>query len=130
MDTYCRTLSANGSYVKIILILKCYNLFTLLLYYINDFLCRKASWARLGIKNIHDKVGLDRRIVQHVVHQHYKPPSRYNDIALFRLEYEVHFSESIKPICLNSDQLLNPETQIATGWGRTATGWLHYTFKS
>jgi hypothetical protein len=24
------------------------------------------------IKNIHDKVGVDRRIVQNVVHQHYK----------------------------------------------------------
>lgn len=66
----------------------------------------------------------DYRIVQHVIHSDYKPPSLYNDIALFRLEVDVEFTAYVRPICLNSDPLLNPTVQIATGWGRTSTGFL------
>jgi len=66
----------------------------------------------------------DFRIVEHVTHPDYKPTvdKRYNDIALFRLETDVIFSSYIRPICVNADPLLNPSPQIATGWGRTATG--------
>lgn len=85
-------------------------------------ICRNASWARLGISNVHENVGEDHRIVQHVAHHGYRPASRYYDVALLRLEKHVKFSENVKPICLNSNQLLNPRTQIATSWGRASTG--------
>lgn len=60
--------------------------------------------------------------MQHIGHPQYKPPSRYNDLALLGLEKEVEFSKYVKPICLNSNQGLNPKEQIATGWGKIATG--------
>lgn len=62
------------------------------------------------------------QIVDHVVHPCYRPPSVYNDIALFRLETDVEFSEYITPICLNSDPYLEQYTQVATSWGKTSFG--------
>lgn len=88
----------------------------------------KARWARVGDLNIvlttDDARPKDYEIVQHVLHPDYKPPSRYNDIALFRLKTNVEFSAYIKPICLNTDPLLTPpkQTALATGWGRTSLG--------
>lgn len=64
----------------------------------------------------------DYRIVKHVLHPNYTSTSRYNDIAVFRLEQTVEFSAHVRPICLNTDPLLTPPNQIATGWGRTALG--------
>lgn len=90
------------------------------IYIYTCFMNREATWARLGVSSVKKGTSKDYRIVQHVVHQGYKPPSRYNDIALFGLETDVEFSKYIKPICLNSNKLLNPKTQIATGWGRTS----------
>lgn len=54
-------------------------------------------------------------IEQHIIHPDYKPPSMYNDIALFKVSTEVKFSSSVRPICLNWDPLLNPKEQIAIG---------------
>lgn len=64
----------------------------------------------------------DYRIVRHVIHPDYKPPSKYNDIALFQTDVNVEFSVYVRPICLNTDPQLNPKVQIATGWGATSTG--------
>uniref|UniRef100_A0A2S2Q5K2 Serine protease snake n=1 Tax=Sipha flava TaxID=143950 RepID=A0A2S2Q5K2_9HEMI len=84
-----------------------------------------ARWARLGdlntIVNTDNAQHKDYRIMEHVLHPDYKPPSLYNDIALFRLKEVVEFTSYIRPICLNFDPMLNPTVQIATGWGRTST---------
>jgi transmembrane serine protease 9 len=86
-----------------------------------------ARWARLGdlntIVNTDNAQHKDYRIMEHVLHPDYKPPSLYNDIALFRLKEVVEFTSYIRPICLNFDPMLNPTVQIATGWGRTSTGY-------
>ncbi|XP_015364029.1 PREDICTED: venom protease-like isoform X1 [Diuraphis noxia] len=88
----------------------------------------KARWARLGVleRVVNEDNAVqpkDYRIVEHVIHPEYKPPSLYNDIALFRLERDVVFSEDVRPICLNTetDLSLTPLKQIATGWGRIST---------
>lgn len=85
-----------------------------------------ARWARLGDLNIASTADEaqpeDYRIIEHVLHPEYKPPAQYNDIALFLLEKEVEFSKYVRPICLNSDPLINPTVQIATGWGQIYTG--------
>ena len=86
-----------------------------------------ARWARLGvIDRSVNKASIvqpkDYRIVHHEIHPDYKPPSLYNDIALFQLESDVEFSDAVRPICLNTDLSATPLKQIATGWGRTATG--------
>lgn len=87
-----------------------------------------ARWARLGvIDRFVNKASIvrpkDYRIVHHEIQPDYKPTSLYNDIALFRLEKDVEFSDAVRPICLNTDLSVTPLKQIATGWGRTATGW-------
>jgi len=90
----------------------------------------KARWARLGVleRVVSEDNAIqpnDYRIVQHVIHPEYRPPSLYNDIALFRLERDVVISKDVRPICLNTDTDLSstPLKQIATGWGRISTGW-------
>lgn len=84
--------------------------------------CRTVIWARLGVSNINRLTGKYYRVQQSIPHPDFDLPSRYDDIALFRLEVEVQFSQFIKPICLNTNQLSNPNSLIATGWGRTSTG--------
>ncbi|CAI6366349.1 unnamed protein product [Macrosiphum euphorbiae] len=86
----------------------------------------KARWARLGVlERVVSETNVDRpndyEIVGHIIHPDYNPPSLYNDIALFRLERNVVFSEKVRPICLNTDPNLTPPKQIATGWGRIST---------
>ncbi|XP_022170994.1 venom protease-like isoform X2 [Myzus persicae] len=88
-----------------------------------------ARWVRLGVSERvptllnerNEARSKDYRIVEHIIHPDYKPPLLYNDIALFRLEREVEFSEKVRPICLNSDPYLTPIKQIVTGWGRIST---------
>ncbi|XP_050545992.1 clotting factor G beta subunit-like [Daktulosphaira vitifoliae] len=85
-----------------------------------------ARWVLLGLINtdwIDDK---DRQanlyeIEKRVLHKNYRPTSMYYDIALFRLNREVEFSENIRPICLNSDHLFNPTEVIATEWDQNVT---------
>jgi len=97
------------------------------IYNIFLILRNKARWARLGVlERVVNESNADRpkdyQIVEHVIHPDYNPPSLYNDIALFRLERNVVFSEKVRPICLNTDPSFTPLKQIATGWGRISTG--------
>lgn len=84
-----------------------------------------AQWVRLGdldyISETDEARPKDYKIVERIVHPNYKPPSLYNDIALFRLERDVEFSAFVRPICLNTDHSFRPPAIIATGWGRTET---------
>jgi len=86
---------------------------------------RTVSWARLGVLNIYsesdDPSPADYKVVERVVHPKYNSTYVYNDIALFRLEEEVKFSEHVRPVCLNTVQNLNFDMATATGWGRTST---------
>ncbi|XP_060870124.1 serine protease snake-like [Metopolophium dirhodum] len=83
-----------------------------------------AKWARLGELDYNSKTAnarpTDYKIVDRIIHPNYKPPSLYNDIALFRLERDVDFSAYVRPICLNTDNTSTPPTVMATGWGKTA----------
>ncbi|XP_050545990.1 serine protease snake-like [Daktulosphaira vitifoliae] len=85
-----------------------------------------AKYVRLGDLDIEtdtdDAKPSDFEIIQRVIHPNYKQTvSRYNDIALFRLNKDVKLSEYIRPICLNSDPSLNFYEVIASGWGQTET---------
>ncbi|XP_029343087.1 venom protease isoform X2 [Acyrthosiphon pisum] len=87
---------------------------------------RTVSWARLGVLNIYslqsdDPGPADYKVVERVVHPKYNSTYVYNDIALFRLEVEVKFSEHVRPVCLNTVQNLSFDMTTATGWGRTST---------
>lgn len=85
-----------------------------------------ARWVRLGDLNyLNDTDGArpkDYKVVQRVIHPKYRSPSLYYDIALFRLEKNVEYSEFVRPTCLNTNQFLNPTTLVASGWGQTDFG--------
>jgi len=87
-----------------------------LVYHRNSFILNlrnMARWARLGVLQRVFNVNLpkDYQIVEHIIHPDYKPPSLYNDKALFRLERDVEFSEEVRPLCLNSNPSLTPTKQ-------------------
>jgi len=95
--------------------------------YRNIFIFRRfANWARLGeldyLSETDDARPKDYKIVQRIIHPNYKSTSSYHDIALFRLEKDVEFSPFVRPICLNTDNMLRPPAIIATGWGKTDVG--------
>ncbi|XP_067000881.2 venom protease [Anabrus simplex] len=52
-------------------------------------------------------------------HPDYKPPAKYNDIGLIRLNRSVQFSDFIRPACLYPEDSFYVNKTLATGWGRT-----------
>ncbi|XP_046997816.1 serine protease snake-like isoform X1 [Schistocerca americana] len=78
--------------------------------------------VRLGELNLkRDDDGahpVDYRIVDIVRHPEYKPPSKYNDIALLRLSDRVHFNKFLRPACLYTHDTFSVNKTVATGWGR------------
>lgn len=85
------------------------------------------TWARVGELDFETKFGSDipkdYKIDKRIVHPNYnKQASRYDDIALFRLEQDVQFSPYVRPLCLNTDQSLNPPKLLASGWGKLNSG--------
>ncbi|XP_013149176.1 PREDICTED: serine protease snake-like [Papilio polytes] len=80
--------------------------------------------VRLGDKNIIDTFsnGLDpvdvkiKRIINHPL---YKPPKKYNDIAIIELEKDVDFTKYVQPACLWPRHDTSPLGSKATltGWG-------------
>ncbi|CAG9790612.1 unnamed protein product [Diatraea saccharalis] len=81
--------------------------------------------VRLGDQNIDPSVvdganPIEVPIKSTLSHPDYKPPRRYNDIALFELASDVTFSATIRPACLWSrSDLGGHKKALATGWGVT-----------
>ncbi|XP_063371926.1 venom protease-like isoform X1 [Cydia amplana] len=79
--------------------------------------------VRLGDQNIDPSVQdgatpVEVPIKQIVKHPDYKPPHRYNDIALLELATDVDFSNTIRPACLWQRHDFDSYTKaLATGWG-------------
>lgn len=75
--------------------------------------------VRLGGTNQFDRQTIIVPIKEGIQHPNYIYPSHYNDIALFRLEKPVVYTDYIRPACLNSGEWRTlDDTIIATGWGR------------
>ncbi|KAK4871702.1 hypothetical protein RN001_015826 [Aquatica leii] len=53
------------------------------------------------------------------VHEQYKPPTHYHDIALLKTVKEVKFTNFIRPACLWSKFEIDHNISVATGWGKT-----------
>lgn len=68
-------------------------------------------------------------VAQIIIHPQYKPPQKYNDIALLRLSRPVVLSRFILPACLRTSFYVKERKAIVTGWGNTdygkLTNWLH-----
>lgn len=93
----------------------------------HSLLCSGYSqYVRLGDWNVtsdtDDARTIDVRIVERFRHEEYKIPSKYNDIALLKLENPIKFNMYVRPACLAETFDVGTEKVIATGWGRTEYG--------
>ncbi|CAG9834706.1 unnamed protein product [Diabrotica balteata] len=60
-----------------------------------------------------------RTIESIIVHPEYKPPIKYNDIALIKVKEDFIFNKFVSPICLHTNEE-NPDVKgIHSGWGPT-----------
>ncbi|CAH0588196.1 unnamed protein product [Chrysodeixis includens] len=79
--------------------------------------------VRLGDKNIvvsdYGPFPVDGNILNIIVHPNYTAPKKYDDIALFELEWPIIFSSDIQPGCLwnNFDVSSLGTKATLTGWG-------------
>ncbi|XP_073966663.1 venom protease-like isoform X2 [Choristoneura fumiferana] len=79
--------------------------------------------VRLGDQNIDPSVQDGATPVEVPIksikkHPDYKPPRRYNDIALLELAADVDLSKAVRPACLwRRNDLDNYSQALATGWG-------------
>lgn len=76
--------------------------------------------VRLGTRYVTSPIGPIDNIVTNIIkHPQYKPPSRYNDIALLKLKDKLSFGTSIRPACLHTTKDLSTtqKSLTALGWG-------------
>ncbi|XP_075987181.1 venom protease-like [Anticarsia gemmatalis] len=82
----------------------------------------QVSFAALGILKRSDPLELWKvhKIKRAVIHPEYKPPSKYNDIALLETETEIEFSDDLLPACLDTGgpRYVYDNTADASGWGQ------------
>lgn len=80
-----------------------------------------AQYVRLGELVINatddDAMPVDFNVTERIRHPSYKLPSRYNDIALLKLDRAVTFSQHMRPACLNDAFIEAPTRVLVTGWG-------------
>ena len=69
--------------------------------------------------DLEPKKSITRNVVQVIVHRKYVATTFENDIALLKLDREVHYDEHIVPICLpdDNDEFTGRMATVA-GWGR------------
>ncbi|XP_071441610.1 serine protease snk-like, partial [Hetaerina americana] len=96
-----------------------------------------AQWVHLGAERLQDSLrggtlaamsGQTHPVVRRIRHPDYRPPSKYNDIALLELGPAngdaslPTMSTSIYPACLHVDEDESISRATATGWGRVGLG--------
>ncbi|CAH2062115.1 unnamed protein product, partial [Iphiclides podalirius] len=57
--------------------------------------------------------------VEVIKHPQYRPPHKYNDIALLRTDRDIAMSQEVLPACLHVDTSAADQRVWATGWGAT-----------
>jgi len=82
-----------------------------------------AKYVRLGELNLDDdrddSQPIDVNVIEHIKHPEFKAPSKYNDIALLRLDRQVPFNKYVRPACLANSFQPHTANSLATGWGLT-----------
>lgn len=60
------------------------------------------------------------QIIERIKHPDFKLPSKYNDIALVKINGPIKFSNYIRPACLPLAKSIVSRNVIASGWGRVS----------
>ncbi|KAF2905062.1 hypothetical protein ILUMI_01116 [Ignelater luminosus] len=83
----------------------------------------EVKWARMGTINLEEPENggspEDFEIVDRYIHPEYRSPSKYNDIALVKLNQSVLLTEFVQPACINTKFNTNKAAE-AIGWGKTS----------
>ncbi|XP_033208181.1 serine protease snake-like [Belonocnema kinseyi] len=81
-----------------------------------------ASKVRAGTINIKsvDTGMQERDVIERINHPDYKLPSRYNDIALLKLNKPLELNANVRPACLEIAPQPPGKSAIATGFGKTS----------
>lgn len=70
--------------------------------------------------------GTENQVASFLVHEEYKPPAIYHDIALVYLARPVAFSDFVQPVCLPGKRMYNElmigQMSFVTGYGDMAFG--------
>lgn len=80
----------------------------------------KLGTTRLSSRNDGATQVID--IAERIKHPGYRPPSKYNDIALLRLKTRARFTAYVRPACINVQPELENQKAIAIGFGKTSYG--------
>ncbi|XP_013143896.1 PREDICTED: trypsin-7-like [Papilio polytes] len=77
--------------------------------------------AKVGILERSQEVDSSRRykIKRIIKHPDYKPPQKYNDIALLETDREIMLDNLAVPACLYDGHPINDSSAMVTGWGTT-----------
>ncbi|XP_046382730.1 serine protease snake-like [Ischnura elegans] len=93
-----------------------------------------AQWVLLGTVDLVPNeaqlgdAGQIHRVIRRIRHPEYKPPAKYNDVALLEIGPAITknpknlTSEQLHPACLRLDDSTKYDSYIATGWGRVGPG--------
>ncbi|KAG8225785.1 hypothetical protein J437_LFUL005592 [Ladona fulva] len=93
-----------------------------------------AKWVLLGTIELinttatNGSKGQIHPIIRRIPHPEYKPPAKYNDIALFEIGPAVTpnprplNTKELHPACLSSSRAFPGSKAVATGWGRVGFG--------
>ncbi|XP_059056611.1 serine protease snake-like [Achroia grisella] len=84
----------------------------------------KVKMVALGVlaRSDLEKEGLIFEVKRIIPHPEFKPPSKYNDIALLEVDREIPLTRSIQPACLDVDEMDDHQGATATGWGALEYG--------
>ncbi|XP_028171578.1 serine protease snake-like [Ostrinia furnacalis] len=86
----------------------------------------KASIMRVGTATFEfdeiDEMAQERDVAEIICHPEYKPPSKYNDIALMRAEPNFILSRDIRIACLETRNDVKYKRLTAIGFGVTMSG--------
>ncbi|XP_053619293.1 serine protease snake-like [Plodia interpunctella] len=85
-----------------------------------------ASVLRVGTATFEfdevDDLAQERDVAKIIKHPEYKPPSKYNDIALMKAQPKFMLSKDIRIACLQVDDNIGTTKLTAIGFGVTSSG--------
>lgn len=81
-----------------------------------------AIRVRVGITNLleDEEDSQERKVAQRIKHPDYRPPSKYHDLGLIKLDHPLELNSRVRPACLETNFNLPGKQAIASGFGKTA----------